>query len=53
MALLLLNYILLKVNVTAVPDEVCRDKYGENEISDSMLCAGQLDDGGKDACQVR
>merc|ERR1711971_1536243 len=32
------------------PDEGCRDSYGQNDIADSMICAG-LDAGGRDSCQ--
>merc|ERR1711900_114933 len=31
-------------------DDDCRDAYGQNDIADSMICAG-LDAGGKDSCQ--
>ena len=34
-----------------VSDDDCRDSYGQNDIADSMICAG-LDAGGKDSCQV-
>merc|ERR1712098_709410 len=33
-----------------VSDDDCRDAYGQNDIADSMICAG-LDAGGKDSCQ--
>ena len=35
-----------------VSDDDCRDSYGQNDIADSMICAG-LDAGGKDSCQVK
>merc|ERR1711988_1952498 len=41
---------LQKVDVPVVSDENCRGAYGEEEIADSMICAG-LDAGGKDSCQ--
>jgi len=40
--------ILQKANVTLVSDAVCRSRYGEEDILDSMICAG---DDGKDSCQ--
>merc|ERR1711890_21161 len=33
-----------------VSDDHCRDSYGQNDIADSMICAG-FDQGGKDSCQ--
>merc|ERR1712019_54976 len=41
---------LMKVDVPVVGDDDCRDAYGQNDIADSMICAG-LDAGGKDSCQ--
>merc|ERR1712110_574001 len=41
---------LMKVDVPVVSDDDCRDSYGQNDITDSMICAG-LDAGGKDSCQ--
>jgi len=41
---------LRKVAVPIVSDEECRDAYGQNDIDDSMICAGEKD-GGKDSCQ--
>merc|ERR1712222_1560 len=38
---------LMKVDVPVVSDDDCRDSYGQNDIADSMVCAG-LDAGGKD-----
>lgn len=29
----------------------CRKAYGEDGIADTMICAGLLDVGGKDACE--
>jgi len=42
--------VLMKVDVPVVSDDDCRDSYGQNDIADSMICAG-LDEGGKDSCQ--
>merc|ERR1711931_379779 len=42
--------VLQKVDVPVVSDDHCRDSYGQNDITDSMICAG-LDQGGKDSCQ--
>merc|ERR1711992_508838 len=42
--------VLMKVDVPVVSDDDCRDSYGQNDIADSMICAG-LDAGGKDSCQ--
>merc|ERR1712020_450530 len=42
--------VLMKVDVPVVSDDACRDAYGQNDIADSMICAG-LDAGGKDSCQ--
>merc|ERR1712098_783749 len=41
---------LMKVEVPVVSDDDCRDAYGQNDIADSMICAG-LHAGGKDYCQ--
>jgi len=42
--------ILQKVSVPIVSDDHCRDSYGQNDITDSMMCAG-FEQGGKDSCQ--
>merc|ERR1712212_822856 len=42
-------HVLQKVTVPIVSDEECRKAHGENEIDDSMICAG-VTEGGKDAC---
>lgn len=42
---------LLKVAVPYVNDADCRTAYGASRIADSMICAGLLGEGGKDACQ--
>ena len=42
---------LQKVEVPIVSDADCRAAYGEEDVFDSMICAG-LDEGGKDSCQV-
>jgi len=41
---------LMKVDVPVVSDDDCRGSYGQNDITDSMICAG-YDAGGKDSCQ--
>ena len=41
---------IFQVDVPVVSDDDCRDSYGQNDIADSMICAG-LDEGGKDSCQ--
>ena len=43
---------IFQVDVPVVSDDDCRDSYGQNDIADSMICAG-LDAGGKDSCQVQ
>ena len=45
--------VLLKVDVPGISNAVCQEKYadyGENAITDSMMCAANLDSGGVDAC---
>ncbi|XP_047472986.1 trypsin-1-like [Penaeus chinensis] len=42
--------VLQKVSVPIVSDAECRDAYGQNDIDDSMICAG-VPEGGKDSCQ--
>ena len=42
--------VLMKVELPVVSDAKCRDAYGQNDIADSMICAG-TDEGGKDSCQ--
>ena len=46
-----LGRTLMKVDVPVVSDDDCRSSYGQNDIADSMICAG-YDQGGKDSCQV-
>jgi len=41
---------LQKVTVPIVTDKKCRKHYGDDEIEDSMICAG-VNEGGKDSCQ--
>jgi|ERR1711915_193623 len=41
---------LQKVDVPVVSDADCRSAYGQEDVTDSMICAG-LDEGGKDSCQ--
>jgi len=45
-----LAQVLMKVDVPVVSDDDCRGAYGQEDIADSMICAG-LDAGGKDSCQ--
>ena len=45
------SQLIVQVDVPVVSDDDCRDSYGQNDIADSMICAG-LDAGGKDSCQV-
>jgi len=42
--------VLMSVSVPIVSDEECRDAYGQNDVDDSMICAG-VPQGGKDSCQ--
>merc|ERR1711862_739098 len=42
--------VLMKEDVPVVSDDDCRGSYGQDDIADSMICAG-LDAGGKDSCQ--
>uniref|UniRef100_A0A2P2IBW7 Trypsin n=2 Tax=Hirondellea gigas TaxID=1518452 RepID=A0A2P2IBW7_9CRUS len=42
--------ILQKVSITYISDEDCRKSYGEDDIYDSMLCAG-TPEGGTGPCQ--
>ena len=39
------------VEVPWVSDAQCRQAYGQNKITEAMLCAGNFDDGGIDSCQ--
>ncbi|MDM8552622.1 trypsin-like serine protease [Desulfobacterales bacterium HSG2] len=41
--------ILLQVSVPIVSNDLCREAYSDDEITDSMICAGYIE-GGKDAC---
>ena len=45
-----LGQTLMKVTVPVVSDDDCRAAYGQSDIADSMICAGE-DEGGKDSCQ--
>merc|ERR1712106_268925 len=45
-----LGQVLMKVTVPVVSDDDCRGAYGQDDIADSMICAG-LDAGGKDSCR--
>ena len=39
------------VEVPWVSDAQCKQAYGQNKITEAMLCAGNFDDGGIDSCQ--
>jgi len=41
---------LRKVTIPVIATPTCKKYYGDEEITDSMLCAG-LAEGGKDSCQ--
>jgi trypsin len=47
-----LSNILQKVDVPRVYDTECRIAYGQSNILDSMICAGNIQSGGVDSCQV-
>lgn len=42
---------LQKVQISTIDDGTCQKAYPEEKITSSMLCAGLLDEGGKDSCQ--
>ncbi|XP_054738780.1 trypsin zeta-like [Anastrepha obliqua] len=42
--------LLQEVNVPIISNEICNANYYDGLITDSMLCAGVRDTGGKDAC---
>jgi secreted trypsin-like serine protease len=42
---------LRQVTVPAVSQDDCKKAYGVNRITDDMICAGDLIDGGVDSCQ--
>lgn len=44
--------VLQVVQVPIVSMRDCRWEYGAGEVTDRMICAGYLKEGGKDACQV-
>ncbi|XP_065568687.1 trypsin-1-like isoform X1 [Artemia franciscana] len=46
-----LSNVLQAVEVPIVTDDQCRQIYGANDIADSMICAGDIDNGGVDTCQ--
>ncbi|KAK2726054.1 trypsin-1-like isoform X2 [Artemia franciscana] len=46
-----LSDVLRSVDVPVVSDDDCRGAYGANDVTDSMICAGDLDNGGVDSCQ--
>lgn len=50
--------MLLDVTVQTVNNELCRQRYADppnpinrGTVTPNMICAGILDEGGKDACQ--
>jgi trypsin len=43
--------VLQKVTIPVITDAECRDQYGNNQILDSMICAGKPGVGGVDSCQ--
>lgn len=43
---------LREVDVPLVPSSKCAQLYGRETITRRMICAGFIDSGGKDACQV-
>ena len=45
------SHLLRSVNVDMIGKEQCRAAYGQNAITDRMICAG-TSEGGRDACQV-
>lgn len=44
---------LQAVEVPIVSLDDCKAAYGSAAVTDRMICAGLLEEGGKDACQVR
>ncbi|CAG0912669.1 unnamed protein product [Notodromas monacha] len=48
---ILLPNDLQKVTVPYVADDVCDEAYGGNAVAESMVCAGDLANGGIDSCQ--
>lgn len=42
---------LQTVTIKIISRTICRNSYGESEITDNMICAGSME-GGKDSCQV-
>ncbi|XP_030387452.1 trypsin eta-like [Scaptodrosophila lebanonensis] len=45
------SYWLEQVHVPIVSVEKCGEVYGANQITERMICAGDLTEGGRDACQ--
>ena len=43
--------VLHKVDVPGITNVVCQQKYGSSSITSSMLCAGNVVNGGIDSCQ--
>ncbi|XP_076336878.1 trypsin-1-like [Tachypleus tridentatus] len=44
------SYILKAVTVPIISNDLCKKQHGQNQITDTMMCAG-VPEGGKDACQ--
>jgi len=42
---------LQKVTVPYVDDQTCDDAYGGNAVDETMVCAGDIENGGIDSCQ--
>ena len=43
--------VLHSVNVPVISNSKCKNLYGSNKITNAMLCAGNIADGGVDSCQ--
>ena len=42
---------LQHVTVPTITNEACESAYGAGSITDAMVCAGEVEDGGVDSCQ--
>ncbi|GMI14734.1 hypothetical protein TrLO_g4315 [Triparma laevis f. longispina] len=42
---------LQHVTVPTITNEACESAYGASSITDAMVCAGEVEDGGVDSCQ--
>lgn len=45
------SYNLEQVQVPIVSSEQCNDIYGKGDVTERMICAGDVAQGGRDACQ--